>query len=170
MKEPALSASKDEYRMRVRVSLRAMWALSDMRQLLTFTFSSPSHRPNFSRSVSSPSHRPNFSRSVSSPSFIFSWQLWSHNVLRYLCFIFLIGVYFANWVLWPESFLFKLFFILQNMAYLGAIISPIVEKMRCQSRLLYLLNYFVLLNAASAHAFIKFVLRRKQVIWTPRKG
>ena len=153
LKEATLKESRDEYKMRVRVSLRALWALSDMRQLLTFRFGDArSHLRPFS------------------PSFIFSWQLWSHKVLRYLCFIFLIGAYFTNWVLWPESFLFKCFFILQNMAYLGAIISPIIEKMRHRSRLLYLLNYFVLLNVASAHAFIKFILRRKQVVWTPRKG
>lgn len=165
LKEATLKESGDEYKMRVRVSLRALWALSDMRQLLTFTFSSPSYPPNSSRSASSPSHRLNFSRSV-----IFSWQLWSHKVLRYLCFIFLTGAYFTNWVLWPEGGLYKFIFILQNISYAGAILSPVVEKIKHRSRLLYLLNYFVLLNLASAHAFIKFVLRRKQVIWTPRKG
>jgi hypothetical protein len=38
------------------------------------------------------------------------------------------------------------------------------------SKVLYLIKYFVLLNVASAHAFIKFLLGHKQVVWTPRKG
>jgi cellulose synthase/poly-beta-1,6-N-acetylglucosamine synthase-like glycosyltransferase len=153
LKEAALKESRDEYKMRVRVSLRALWALSDMRNLLTFRFGNAcSHLRPFS------------------PSFIFSWQLWSHKVLRYLCFIFLIGAYFTNWALWPESGLYRFIFILQNISYAGAILSPVFEKKKHRSPLLYFLNYFVLLNVASAHAFIKFVLRRKQVVWTPRKG
>jgi cellulose synthase/poly-beta-1,6-N-acetylglucosamine synthase-like glycosyltransferase len=153
LKEPSLKSPKDEYRMRVRVSLRALWALWDMRHLLTFRFGdAPSHLGPFS------------------PSFIFSWQLWSHKVLRYLCFIFLITAYVFNLTLWTEGGLYKLFFILQNMAYVAAIASPILEKRGCHIRFLYLLNYFVLLNLASTHAFIKFMLRQKQVMWTPRKG
>jgi len=117
LKEPSFKTPKDEYKIRVRVSLRALWALYDMRHLLTFTNSK-----------------------------LFAWQLWSHG-----------GFY-------------KLFFIIQNIAHLGAFASPILEKKGHRSKLLYLLNYFVLLNLASAHAFVKFIFRQKQVMWTPRKG
>jgi len=141
LKEPSLKAPEDEYKMRVRVSLRSLWALSDMRQLLTFA-----------------------------PSFLYSWQLWSHKVLRYLCFIFLIGAYFANWALWNAAGIYKLLFVFQNAGYLAAILSPILEKKGYGNRLIYLCRYFVLLNIASAHAFIKFLFRQKQVVWTPRKG
>lgn len=141
LKESSLSAARDEYKMRVRVALRALWALSDMRHLLTFK-----------------------------KSRLFAWQLWSHKVLRYLCFIFLVFAYFSNLALWPESAFYKFFFILQTMAYLGAALSPVLEKKGFHSRLLYLLSYFALLNLASAHAFIKFLLRQKTVTWTPRKG
>ncbi len=141
LKEASLKSSKDEYRMRIRVSLRALWALSDMRHLLTFTGSK-----------------------------LFAWQLWSHKVLRYMCFILLIGAYFSNLALWPYSSIYKLFFILQNGAYVGAIISPFLEKNGQKSRVLCILHYFVLLNLAAGHAFIKFLLGHKQITWTPRKG
>lgn len=141
LKEFSLKDPRDEYQMRVRVSLRTLWALSDMRQLLSFK-----------------KHR------------LFAWQLWSHKVLRYMGFIFLIGAYFTNVALWSENIFYKLFFVLQNMAYLGAIVSPLLEKIGYQFNILNLLRYFVLLNLASAHAFFKFLLRHKQVIWTPRKG
>jgi cellulose synthase/poly-beta-1,6-N-acetylglucosamine synthase-like glycosyltransferase len=142
LKEPALKEASDEYRMRVRVSLRALWALSDMRHLLVF----PSNR-------------------------LFSFQLWSHKVLRYLCFIFLITAFISNALLLSvPGFIYKVFFIIQISAYTGAFLSPVLENKGYQSKLLYLCRYFALLNIASAHAFMKFVLRQKQVVWTPRKG
>jgi hypothetical protein len=36
LKEPSFKTPKDEYKIRVRVSLRALWALYDMRHPLTF--------------------------------------------------------------------------------------------------------------------------------------
>jgi len=141
LKEAALKTSEDEYRMRVRVSLRALWALSDMRQLLSFK--------KFT---------------------LFAWQLWSHKVLRYLCFIFLVGAYFANLSLWRENDFYKIIFVIQNIVYLGAVMSPVLKKNGHRFKTLYYLNYFALLNLAAAHAFIKFLLRRKQVMWSPRKG
>jgi glycosyltransferase involved in cell wall biosynthesis len=56
--EDALSESSAEFRMRVRVSLRALWALRSMSRLLN-----PLRGP------------------------LFAWQLWSHKVLRYLSFL-----------------------------------------------------------------------------------
>jgi hypothetical protein len=56
--EDTLSESSAELRMRIRVSLRALWALRGMSRLLN-----PFRRP------------------------LFAWQLWSHKVLRYLSFI-----------------------------------------------------------------------------------
>ncbi len=74
LQEPSLQNPADEYRMRVRVSLRALWALKDMRQLLTLRLNP-----------------------------LFAWQLWSHKVLRYLSFLFLIGAYLANGALWDAG-------------------------------------------------------------------
>lgn len=141
LKEPSLKTPKDEYKMRVRVSLRSLWAMMDMRQLLNII--------KFK---------------------LFAWQLWSHKMLRYLCFIFLVGAYVTNLMLWSEGSFYKSLFILQNMAYLGTIVSPLVEHKGHNSRVLYLLNYFALLNLAAAHAFFKFLIGQKQVMWTPRKG
>jgi cellulose synthase/poly-beta-1,6-N-acetylglucosamine synthase-like glycosyltransferase len=139
LRESSLKASGDEYRMRVRVSLRALWALNDIRQL----FSLRKYR-------------------------LFAWQLLSHKALRYGAFVFLLGAYIGNLLLWQEAVLYRICFLFQTAAYVGAGASPLAD--RRGHRLLYLLNYFVLLNAAAMHAFVKFLLRRKQVVWTPRKG
>lgn len=141
LKEASLKSTRDEYKMRVRVSLRALWALFDMKQLL-----------------------------FSLPNPIYSWQMWSHKVLRYLCFLFLLGAYVANLLLLTDSRFFQFFFIVQNLAYLAAAVSPVMTRCGIDLKIFYFANYFVLLNIASGHAFLKFVSGQKQVLWTPRKG
>jgi cellulose synthase/poly-beta-1,6-N-acetylglucosamine synthase-like glycosyltransferase len=141
LKEESLKSSSDEYKMRVRVSLRALWALYDMRHLLGF-----------------------------GKNMTYAWQLWSHKVLRYGAFVFLLGLYTTNWALWSAGPVYRVFFVTQNAMYLGAIASACLAKININQTSLYFLKYFFLLNLASAHAFIKFLLRRKQVVWTPRKG
>ncbi len=141
LQESALTASDDEYRMRVRVALRALWALKDMRQLLW-----------------------------GKAGFLFAWQLWSHKLLRYMSFVFLVGACVSNFALWSESFFYKSVLVAQAACYAGALISVLLERKNHKVWFLYLLHYFVLLNIASGHAFIKFILGRKQVVWVPRKG
>ncbi len=141
LKEESLKSSSDEYRMRVRVSLRALWALYDMKQLLGL-----------------------------GKDTIYAWQLWSHKVLRYGAFVFLIGLYITNLALWSAGPLYKVCFVIQNAMVAGAFASAFLAKVGIDQKYLYLFKYFFLLNLASAHAFFKFLLRRKQVVWTPRKG
>lgn len=141
LKESALKSSSDEYRMRVRVSLRAFWALWDLRTLLDFRKWG-----------------------------VFAWQLWSHKVLRYLCFVFLIGAYLGNLFLWGVNPAYKACFIAQNACYLGALFSPSLESRGYGSMLLRFVHYFALLQAAATHAFARFLLGHKQILWTPRKG
>jgi cellulose synthase/poly-beta-1,6-N-acetylglucosamine synthase-like glycosyltransferase len=141
LKESALKSAADEYRMRVRVSLRALWALWDMRKLLYFR-----------------------------KWRLFAWQLWSHKVLRYLCFVFLAGAYIGSLSLWHVDPIYKAAFIGQNLCYLAAAFSQQLERNGYGKKALRFLYYFVLLNAAAAHAFLRFFVGRKQVLWNPRKG
>ena len=141
LREPALDDAGDEYRMRVRVSLRALWALFEMRQLLRF-------RGN--------------------P--LFAWQLWSHKILRYLCFIFLASAWLSNALLWNQGFFYRFIFILQNLTYLAVLTMPMLERCGCGFRLGAYARYFALINLAAAHAFGKFLIGKKQATWTPRKG
>jgi glycosyltransferase involved in cell wall biosynthesis len=139
--ETTLKGAGDEYRMRVRVSLRAFWALFDMRKLLE-PWSTP----------------------------LFAWQLWSHKALRYLCFVFLIAAYASNALLLADGSLYRLLFALQNGGFVVAFAAPLLERNGMKSRVFTFARYFLLLNLAAAHAFGKFILGKKQVIWTPRKG
>lgn len=139
--EHSLKDSSDEYRMRVRVSLRALWALFDMRQML-----------------------------VPGSNTLFAWQLWSHKVLRYLCFIFMAGAFIANVLLVGSSQFYSVFFVVQLVVYLMALFAPYLERIGISGRIATFSRYFLLLNVAAAHAFCKFICGKKQVIWTPRKG
>lgn len=58
LKEESLNDERAEFRMRVRVSLRALWALRDERALL-----------------------------CGGGGVLFAWELWSHKLLRYLSFL-----------------------------------------------------------------------------------
>ena len=82
--EQALSSPTDEFRMRVRVSLRALWALYDKRELLNpFRYG------------------------------LFAWQLLSHKLLRYLAFIPLLGLIVFNSLIAGEHLFYACFFALQ---------------------------------------------------------
>ena len=139
--ESALKEDADEYRMRVRVSLRAFWALFEMRMLLN-----PLKYP------------------------LFAWQLWSHKVLRYLSFLFLGGAYLSNALLWERGQCYQGVFLAQNLFYLNAVGLPFWERIGISGRLLRFSRYFCLLNLAAAHACAKFLVGKKQVVWAPRKG
>jgi cellulose synthase/poly-beta-1,6-N-acetylglucosamine synthase-like glycosyltransferase len=141
LKEPALASMTDEYRMRVRVSLRAVWALHDMKHLF--------NPRKFG---------------------LFSWELLSHKWLRYTAFVYLLTAFVSNLLLLNGHPFFRVLMILQVLFYLAALLSFFLEKRGLRMKVFYIPYYFTLINLASAQAFLKFMMGEKQVIWTPRKG
>lgn len=140
--EEALKSGEDEYRMRVRVTLRALWALWDMRHLL-----------NPFRNI------------------LFSFQVISHKVLRYLAVVFMAAALLSNVFLALRSLAFRAFVILQAMFYGAALAGMACEKTGLSpSRILFIPYYFCLVNIAAGHALMKFLKGEKQAVWTPRKG
>jgi cellulose synthase/poly-beta-1,6-N-acetylglucosamine synthase-like glycosyltransferase len=91
LRENSLSEHSQEYRMRVRVALRALWALWDMRYLLN-----PLRYG------------------------IRSLQILSHKVLRYLAFIPMAAAFAANVWLAPAHVVYAALLCLQAACYLGA--------------------------------------------------
>lgn len=138
--EPASSGRRDEYRMRVRVALRAFWALWESRDLLD-----PRREP------------------------LFAWQLLSHKWLRYLAFIFLIGSLVTSTWLAPFSSLYRAIALAHLLLLFGGLVGWWLEGRRTIG-LLRLPLYLLLLNVACAHAFVRFLRGERLVLWTPRKG
>ncbi|HPF70443.1 MAG TPA: glycosyltransferase family 2 protein [Candidatus Krumholzibacteria bacterium] len=141
--EDALAESADEFRMRVRVALRAFHGLKDMARLLD-----PLRYG------------------------LYAWQLWSHKVLRYLAFVFMAGALVSNWALarpstsgapWSLLMLGQLLFY--AMAMYGRTMAGHRQSL---PRTVALAYYFCVVNFASAAAFLQFLQGKKQVTWNPR--
>jgi cellulose synthase/poly-beta-1,6-N-acetylglucosamine synthase-like glycosyltransferase len=139
--EPGLSDARDEFRMRVRVALRALWGLYDKRSLLN-----PLRYP------------------------LFAWQLISHKVLRYAAFVPLAGVLLSNFLLAGQHPFYTGFLALQLVAYSLAGLGHAIRRAPVKASKLLAPYYFVILNAACVIAFWKFLTGQKMVVWAPRRG
>ena len=95
LEEEALGDGSAEFRMRVRVALRALWALKDKSGLL-----------------------------YGQAGWLFAWQLWSHKLLRYMSFLPLAVAWMAGAVLafggGVYAWLFGCYCIVLAAAVLGA--------------------------------------------------
>jgi cellulose synthase/poly-beta-1,6-N-acetylglucosamine synthase-like glycosyltransferase len=141
LEEETLTSEGAEYRMRVRVTLRALWALWDKRVLLN-----PLRFP------------------------LFSWQLTSHKLLRYLSFLPLAAAAVMNWLLVSRGWIYATLAAGQCCAALLALLAlhgPPRLRGFFLARYCY---YFLLLNWASAVALLRFLRGEKQVLWQPRTG
>jgi glycosyltransferase involved in cell wall biosynthesis len=141
LKEESLSSFNNEYTMRVRVTLRALWALKDMCFLLNpFKYG------------------------------LFSFQLLSHKLLRYLAFVPILGVFILNLFLLDEGIFYLLTLGLQVTFYILAWLGKSYQNEKNVPVYYTLPYYFTLLNFASLHAVLRFLKGEKQVIWKPRVG
>jgi cellulose synthase/poly-beta-1,6-N-acetylglucosamine synthase-like glycosyltransferase len=142
LKEKALNDSSSEFSMRVRVSLRALWALKDMRHLMN-----PVRYP------------------------LFAWQLVSHKLLRYIAFVPLSTLALSTLLLAPARGVYTLAFIglviFMALAWTGHKREGEGQPLSVIYSIPY---YFMLLNIASYKATAAFLKGEKKVIWNPRKG
>jgi len=136
--EDALAASDDEFRMRVRVTLRAWWALKDKSALL--------NPGKFG---------------------MFAWQLWSHKVLRYLAPFFQIGALVANLVLAQQDPRWGAMLGLQGLFYAVALAAHAMRD-RDLPGPITAVYYLCLINLAGGLAFVQFLMGKKKVTWNPR--
>lgn len=141
VREESLNTAADEYRMRVRVSLRALWALFDMRHLL----------------------------GIGADGW-FAWQLLSHKVLRYTVFIFIGAAYLSSAYLAFGSAFYLSVFLSENILLLASFAGYWQDRNGGATKIFYLPYYFALINIAAAMAFVKFLKREKQTVWKPRTG
>lgn len=139
--EDTLTTEGSEYRMRVRVALRALWALWDKRGLLN-----PLQHG------------------------LFAWQLWSHKLLRYLSFLPLTAALVLNWCLLSHGPIFVLGAVAQIIFGVMVASTLLGRGLFGHSALSRYCFYFALLNWASAVALTRFLRGQKQVLWQPRTG
>ncbi len=136
--EDTLEAVEDEFRMRMRVALRAWCALKDKAALLNpFRFG------------------------------LFAWQLASHKLLRYLAPFFQAGALVTALLLVESSGFWRVVVALQAVFYALACAGHVLRG-RVSSPVVAFPYYLTLINVASLAAFVSFLRGRKQVVWNPR--
>ena len=136
--EDTLAHADDEFRMRVRVILRAWRALRDMSGLL-----------------------------LPWRSGMFALQLFSHKVLRYLAPVFQLSLLLSNAAMWNRGGAWDVLMILQGLFYLGAL-GGYLARSRSLPSLLIFPYYLCLLNSAAGVALFRFLRGDRLVTWQPR--
>jgi cellulose synthase/poly-beta-1,6-N-acetylglucosamine synthase-like glycosyltransferase len=141
LNEFANTNPESEYRMRVRVSLRALWTLAEMPGIMSI------RRQGF-----------------------YAVQVFSHKVLRYLAFVFIIALFVFSALLLPAGPVYSVAFALQLAFIVTAAAGFIAERRHHPSRFFSVPYYFLLVNAAASHACWKFVKGERHRMWRPRLG
>jgi cellulose synthase/poly-beta-1,6-N-acetylglucosamine synthase-like glycosyltransferase len=141
LRERSVTNPRDEYRMRVRVALRALWAIRERPDLLN-----PIRHG------------------------LFAWQMLSHKVLRYGAFVPLVLLFAVNGALALDSPFYQILFWMQCAGYALALAGYFLSGRRSLPAVLALPYYFVLIQTASFHALIKLLAGQKIVVWNPRAG
>lgn len=141
LEEDALGDPSAEFRMRVRVALRALWALRDCAGLLSFR-----RDP------------------------LFAWQLWSHKLLRYFAFLPLLLALLVAIPLAIMEPVYRAILAPAVLFLLLAAFGFALQPGGVSIRLVRFAQYFVLLNAASAVAAARFLRGERITIWKPRMG
>jgi len=139
--EETLTTSRAEYQMRVRVALRAWWAMADMRELFNPWLYG-----------------------------VFALQLFSHKVLRYAAFAAAPAAYVAGVALWDAGGVYQASCLAGSALLVMAAAGGLAERAGYSSSLVSIPYYFVLINVAAGQALVKFAAGRKQAVWTPRLG
>jgi cellulose synthase/poly-beta-1,6-N-acetylglucosamine synthase-like glycosyltransferase len=139
--EEANDAIGPEFRMRVRVALRALRGLWYMRRVLN-----PLRYPLASLCVI------------------------SHKILRYWTFVFLIAALLVNVILARSSPFYRWILALQIAAYALACLGLNTRLPRVLRKLSGLPSYFLVSNVAFAVATLRFVRGDAMATWRPRGG
>jgi glycosyltransferase involved in cell wall biosynthesis len=99
---------------------------------------------------------------------VFSWQLASHKLFRWLLPYAFIALLVSNSSLWKSSLFYRVFLLLQLVGYgLGLLVWALEDRL--DLKLLKLPAFFLMSNAATIVAWVNFWLGEKYVIWEPSR-
>jgi cellulose synthase/poly-beta-1,6-N-acetylglucosamine synthase-like glycosyltransferase len=97
---------------------------------------------------------------------VFSFQVWSHKVMRWLVPWFLLGLFIASWVLSDAGRFYRAAFWAQCAAYAAVLFAHWLPAVRSFAPL-RLGYYFAQVNLALAAAAVKLVAGKRIVVWNP---
>jgi hypothetical protein len=97
---------------------------------------------------------------------LFSWQLFSHKLCRWLVPFFLITAFVSNALMVSRSGAYKAAFGLQLMFY-GVAFGKMIRKSLPDSRFMKIPVYFVMVNLSILSAWYRYVRGERMVSWNP---
>ncbi|HOK99154.1 MAG: glycosyltransferase family 2 protein [Bacteroidales bacterium] len=96
----------------------------------------------------------------------FSFQYWSHKVLRWLAVPpAIIIIFLANLFLLSSGVFYKIFFALQIIAYSLVFLGHILRRKNIPFKYLFLPYYFMVMNSALVWGLIRYVRGKQTVNW-----
>lgn len=99
---------------------------------------------------------------------LFSWQLFSHKICRWLVPFFLCTAYLTNIVLLFSGGIYSILFLFQTIFYaLAGYCIRFPQNMHKTHQLVKIPYYFIMVNAAIGAAWWKFFKGQRAVFWQP---
>ncbi len=97
---------------------------------------------------------------------VFSFQMISHKLLRWLVPLFLMVAFVANVALLWDHWLYRVFFMLQVLFYSLAVAGAILRRRGALPSVLYVPFYFCLVNIASARGILQAYRGMTYTTWS----
>jgi hypothetical protein len=99
---------------------------------------------------------------------MFSFQVWSHKVLRWGVPWFLMGFLVVTLLLQDHGLVYRVVLILQVIFYLLAVAGWLSARMR-ENSVVKMVFFFVQTNLALAQAALSFLAGKRMTTWTPSR-
>ena len=98
---------------------------------------------------------------------LFSWQLFSHKLCRWLVPFGMISVFLTNLILLPYSAAYRLLFAIQICFYIVAIMGICLGHTMNRS-FLRIPAFFLVVNLSILHAWYRYLIKGEQIVgWEP---
>jgi hypothetical protein len=97
---------------------------------------------------------------------VFSFQVWSHKVMRWLVPWFLLGTLLTAIALRNDAVIYRVALWAQLAAYSLVLIAHFATRVR-QIGLMRIGYYFIQANMALAHAAVLYFSGKRIVVWNP---
>lgn len=98
------------------------------------------------------------------PTTFFAWMFFSHKVLRWVMPMLLISFFFVTLMTLDQT-IPKIFLYLQIVFYFMALLGFIFLRKVHKLKILYVPLYFVMMNVAVAHGFIRYLKKGQTANW-----
>jgi len=101
---------------------------------------------------------------------LISFALWSHKIIRWFTFIFLLFIFILNVLVVEDKQYFRILLYVQCVFYLFAFSGFALRKTKLKLKIFTIPFYFLMTNVAMFIGLLKFIFKKHKAYWqsTPR--